>query len=252
MVSRARRGGRKVILGGHWLGPGWRSPSGLGLQRPPGPPRSVREVVIDGGLLGTLTRRASTVCAPARGAAQGDPFLDLLRIHVPWASGVFSGVARLYGRGRPTRARRSDFPAIPAALHRSFPVTNEGGLGYAFDHLDLPGRAVADPRARRRARGERRPAAVAERRGDADPERRAGSAARRSTRPSGTSRTGCRSTPRPQHPGRNAVIKRPGPACGTSARSHVPLFAIQTDRSRAGGRVARGGWSRRRGSRRGA
>ena len=70
---------------------------------------------------------------------QGDPFLDLLGIGVPWASGVFSGVAGLYARVAPdARATFVDYPAIPAALKAPFPVTNEGALGYAFDHTTSP------------------------------------------------------------------------------------------------------------------
>ena len=35
------------------------------------------------------------------------------------------------------RATFVDYPLIPADLKAPFPVTNEGGLGYAFDELDL-------------------------------------------------------------------------------------------------------------------
>ena len=65
-------------------------------------------VLIDGGLLGTFTT-PKLAGRQARLAAlrQGDPFLDLLGIDVPWASGVFSDIARCTRRWRPTRARRS-------------------------------------------------------------------------------------------------------------------------------------------------
>ena len=70
---------------------------------------------------------------------QGDPFLDLLGIGVPWASGVFSGIAGLYARVAPdARATFIDYPLIPAALRAPVPVTNEGGLGYAFDQSTSP------------------------------------------------------------------------------------------------------------------
>ena len=141
VVKRARRGGRKVILGGHSLGasmavayaawdfkgrPGHRDLSGL--------------VLIDGGLLGTFTS-PSLEGVQRRLAAlrQGDPFLDLLGIGVPWASGVFSGIAGLYARVAPdARATFIDYPLIPAALRAPVPVTNEGGLGYAFDQSTSP------------------------------------------------------------------------------------------------------------------
>jgi len=141
VVRRARRGGREVILGGHSLGasmavayaawdfrgrPGHRDLSGL--------------VLIDGGLLGTFTSpRLAGVRQRLAALRQADPFLDLLGIGVPWASGVFGGLAGLYARVAPdARATLIDYPAIPAALRAPFPVTNEAGLGYAFDHSTSP------------------------------------------------------------------------------------------------------------------
>ena len=141
VVRRARRGGREVILGGHSLGasmavayaawdfrgrPGHRDLSGL--------------VLIDGGLLGTFTSpQLEGVRRRLAALRAGDPFLDLLGIGVPWASGVFSGVAASYARVKPDeRATFVDYPAIPPSLKAGFPVTNEGGLGYAFDHSTSP------------------------------------------------------------------------------------------------------------------
>jgi pimeloyl-ACP methyl ester carboxylesterase len=139
VVKRARRGGRKVILGGHSLGastaeayavwdfkgrPGVRDLSGL--------------VLIDGGLLGTSPKLAS-VKQRIAALRTGDPFLDLLGIGVPWAAGVFSGLAGLYAKVAPdARATFTDYPAIPAALKAGFPTTNEGALGYAFDESTSP------------------------------------------------------------------------------------------------------------------
>jgi hypothetical protein len=141
VVRRARRGGRRVILGGHSLGasmalayaawdfrgrPGHRDLSGL--------------VLIDGGLLGALSSpRLASVRQRLAALRQGDPFLDLLGIGAPWSSGVFGGLAGLYTRVAPdARATLIDFPAIPAALRPPFPVTNEGALGYAFDRSTSP------------------------------------------------------------------------------------------------------------------
>jgi hypothetical protein len=141
VVRRARRGGREVILGGHSLGasmavayaawdfrgrPGHRDLDGL--------------VLIDGGLLGTFTSpQLEGVQQRLAALRAGDPFLDLFGIGVPWASGVFAGVAAQYARFAPdARATFVDYPAIPAALKPPFPVTNEGGLGYAFDRTTSP------------------------------------------------------------------------------------------------------------------
>jgi hypothetical protein len=141
VVKRARRGGRKVILGGHSLGAsmavayaawdfdgraGHRDLSGL--------------VLIDGGLLGTFgSPRLAGVKQRLDALRAGDPFLDLLGLHVPWASGVVSAIGGLYARVLPqARARLTDFALLPASLRAPFPVTNEAALGYAFDRTTSP------------------------------------------------------------------------------------------------------------------
>ena len=132
-------------------------------------------VLIDGGLLGAFTSpRLAGVKQRLDALRSGDPFLDLLGLHVPWASGVVGALGGLYVRVLPTaRARLNDFTLLPAALRAPFPVTNEGALGYAFDRTTSPA-ALALIHVRARAPGGRgRPAAVAGRRGHADPERRA-------------------------------------------------------------------------------
>ena len=141
VVKRARRGGRKVILGGHSLGastavayaawdfkgrPGFRDLSGL--------------LLIDGGLLGTLAPpKLAGVKQRVAALRTGDPFLDLLGIGVSWAAGVFSDLAGLYAKVLPdARATFIDYPAIPPALKAPVPATNEGALGYAFDESTSP------------------------------------------------------------------------------------------------------------------
>ncbi|MEO8687839.1 MAG: alpha/beta hydrolase [Solirubrobacteraceae bacterium] len=141
VVRRARRGGRRVILGGHSLGAsmavayaawdfggraGHRDLSGL--------------VLIDGGLLGSFTSPQLAGVRQRLAALQtADPFLDLLGVQVPWAAGVLSATAGMYARLRPdARATLTDFPLLPASLRPPVPVTNEAGLGYAFDHTTSP------------------------------------------------------------------------------------------------------------------
>ena len=141
VVRRARRGGRRVILGGHSLGAstavayaawdfggraGHRDLAGL--------------VLIDGGLLGSFgTPGLAGVRQRLAALRTSDPFLDLLGVGVPWASGVLSATAGLYTRLRPdARATLTDFPLLPASLRASFPVTNEAALGYAFDRTTSP------------------------------------------------------------------------------------------------------------------
>ena len=141
MVKRARRGGRKVILGGHSLGAsmavayaawdfkgraGFRDLSGL--------------VLIDGGLLGTLAppsladvkqriaalRRATRSSTCSASACRGRP--------------ASSPTSRACTRRCAPDARATfvDYPAIPAALKAPVPATNEGALGYAFDESTSP------------------------------------------------------------------------------------------------------------------
>jgi len=141
VVKRARRGGREVILGGHSLGAsmavayaawdfggraGHRDLSGL--------------VLIDGGLLGTFTSPGLAGVEQRLAALQtADPFLDLHGTGVPWASSVLSATAGMYARLRPDeRATLIDFPLIPPSLRAPVPVTNEAGLGYAFDRSTSP------------------------------------------------------------------------------------------------------------------
>jgi pimeloyl-ACP methyl ester carboxylesterase len=141
VVQRARRGGRKVILGGHSLGASMAvAYAAWDFHGRAGSKDLAGLVLIDGGLLGSFTSPGlAGIKRRLAALRKGDPFLDLLGIHVPWASGVFTGIAGLYAKARPDdRATFVDYPAIPAALKPPFPVTNEGGLGYAFDSSTSP------------------------------------------------------------------------------------------------------------------
>jgi pimeloyl-ACP methyl ester carboxylesterase len=135
VVKRARRGGRKVILGGHSLGAAmaeayaaWDFHGRAGTRDLTG------LVVIDGGLETVDPPALADVKRQVAALREGDPFLDLLGIGVPWAAGVFSDIAGLYAKARPdARATFVDYPAIPAALKPPVPATNEGAIGYVFD-----------------------------------------------------------------------------------------------------------------------
>ena len=134
--KRARRGGRKVILGGHSLGasmavayaawdfggrPGHRDLSGL--------------VLIDGGLLGTFTTPELAGVKQRLAALRAGRPVPRPARH-PRAVGVrrLLRYRGLYAKVPPdARATFVDYPLIPAALKPPVPVTNEGGLGYAFD-----------------------------------------------------------------------------------------------------------------------
>ena len=141
VVKRAHAGGRRVILGGHSAGastavayaawdfgghPGYRELDGL--------------VLIDGGLLGSFSeanlKRAKSELADIR---SGNVFLDLLGFGIPEIAGIFAQIGALYAYERPDAlSTLQTFPLLPDQFKPSFPVTNEGLLGYAFDESTSP------------------------------------------------------------------------------------------------------------------
>lgn len=139
VVLAARKGGRRVVLGGHSLGastalayaawdfagrPGYRDISGL--------------VLIDGGLLGTF---ASADAARARRELdemrRGQVFEDVLGLGVPELAGIFVQTAGLYALRAPDAPAKLQ-PLVPAAFRPAFTVTNEALVGYAFDRDTSP------------------------------------------------------------------------------------------------------------------
>jgi pimeloyl-ACP methyl ester carboxylesterase len=136
VILAAKRGGHKVILGGHSLGgsstvayatwdfngkPGYKDVDGL--------------VLIDGGLLGSFDS-ANLSQARERKAKidSGDPFSALLPGLPPWAAGVFAEVGGILAKqapGAPSKAQ--NYALLPAAFKPAFPVTNEALLAHAFD-----------------------------------------------------------------------------------------------------------------------
>ena len=141
VVLSAKRGGRKVILGGHSLGgsstvayatwdfngrAGYKDVDGL--------------ILIDGGLLGSFAT-ANLSQARRRKAAidSGEPFSQLLRGLPPWAAGVFVEIGAMYAKLAPGQASRlQSYPLLPAAFNPKVPVTNEALLGHALDKDTSP------------------------------------------------------------------------------------------------------------------
>jgi pimeloyl-ACP methyl ester carboxylesterase len=141
VVRRARRGGRRVVLGGHSAGastavayaawdfkgrPGYRDLSGL--------------VLIDGGLLGSFKSadlaRAKRELAEIRG---GDVFYDILELGIPEIGPIFTEVGALWASTRPDeRSVVQQYPLLPDFVKPPVPVTNEALLGYAFDETTSP------------------------------------------------------------------------------------------------------------------
>lgn len=141
VVMRARRGGRRVILGGHSLGAsaalayaawdfsgraGHRDLAGL--------------VLLDGGLRGSFVETTSAAAARKRLAAiRKQPFLDLLGLGVPWAAGVFAQVGATLAALEPNApSPLQSFPLLPAALKPPMPVSNASAFGHAFDATTSP------------------------------------------------------------------------------------------------------------------
>jgi pimeloyl-ACP methyl ester carboxylesterase len=135
VVKAARKGGRRVALGGHSLGgtitaayatwdfggrPGARDLSGL--------------VFIDG------QSRAGTPVTPEAAQtsltdlAAGSPFLDLTGLGLPWSAGVFNAVGStsvLMAPNAPSLMQQWRF--LPADLKPPVPATNRASYGYALD-----------------------------------------------------------------------------------------------------------------------
>lgn len=145
VIAAARRGGRKVVLGGHSLGgtittayatwdfdgrPGVKDLSGL--------------VFVDGGSSPTTLTTASATQQKAA-IDRGSPFLDLLGNGLPWTAGVFAAVGASLARHEPDDpSSAQSFSLLPADLKPPVPVTNAAQLGYALDaSTSPPGLALA-------------------------------------------------------------------------------------------------------------
>jgi pimeloyl-ACP methyl ester carboxylesterase len=139
VVARARRGGRKVVLGGHSLGgsittayatwdfdgrAGARDLSGL--------------VYIDGGSNAPAVTPAAAKTSLAE-LAKSSPFLDLSGTGLPWATGTFAAVGSTLALKDPEGASvLQQWSFFPTALKPSVPVTNEAGFGYVLDASSGP------------------------------------------------------------------------------------------------------------------
>ncbi len=143
VVLAARRGGRRVFLGGHSLGastadayagwdfhgrPGYRDVAGL--------------VLIDGGLggFGSAPSLAATKLSRAMlNAPTTNPFADLLGIGIPSIAGVFAEVGALYADRAPNApSGLQTNPVIPKQFKPPVRATNLAAYGYVFDASTAP------------------------------------------------------------------------------------------------------------------
>jgi pimeloyl-ACP methyl ester carboxylesterase len=140
VVQAAGRGGRKVFLGGHSLGasvavayaawdfaghPGYRDVDGL--------------VLIDGGLRGSFDSANLAQARQRLAAIRRQPFLDLLGLGLPWATGVLAETGAVLALEEPTApSAAQSFAFLPAQFKPPIPATNRGLFGYAFDETTSP------------------------------------------------------------------------------------------------------------------
>jgi pimeloyl-ACP methyl ester carboxylesterase len=143
VVRKARaKGKRQVILGGHSLGASLTAAyAAWDFNGRPGHKDIDGMVLIDGGLLGSFDPfdlpQAQQAIADLE---SGNPFLDLIGIGIPEASGLFAEVGSIYAQRAPTDSATTlqSFPLLPPQFNPPFPVTNRGLLGYAFDRDTSP------------------------------------------------------------------------------------------------------------------
>lgn len=133
VIALARRGGRRVVLGGHSLGgtittayatwdfggrAGARDLAGL--------------VYIDGGSLGAAT--PETVQAQLADIAAKSPFSDLTGLGLPWSAGLFNALGSTLVLTEPDAASPLQaWPLLPAYLKPPVRATNRAVYGYAVD-----------------------------------------------------------------------------------------------------------------------
>jgi len=136
VIARARRGGRRVLLGGHSAGAsaavayaawdfggraGFRDLDGL--------------VLVDGGMLGTFTVRTLTSVERALADIRTKgPWTDLLGLGLPWAAQLFAEIGGQAAARSPTvLSPFQSFPLLPPYFRPPIHATNRGILGFALD-----------------------------------------------------------------------------------------------------------------------
>ena len=146
VIMKAREGGKRTVtLGGHSLGgteaavyPAWDFDGHAGYT-------TINGIVCIDGCAGSegfygAPPTVPSVQAAVSGLASKGPWLDLLGVGLPWASGVFSEVGAVTAHKDPTGAATTfeNFKLLPSYLKPPVPVTNQAQFGYAFDYRSSP------------------------------------------------------------------------------------------------------------------
>ena len=146
VIMRARDGGKHTVtLGGHSLGgteaavyPAWDFNGQAGYT-------TINGIVCIDGCAGAPSTFEAPATIPSVQAsisqlATTGPWLDLLKLGLPWATGVFSEVGAVTAYKDPTGPATTfaTFPLLPSYLKPPVPVTNQAQFGYAFDYKTSP------------------------------------------------------------------------------------------------------------------
>ncbi|MCW2986995.1 MAG: alpha/beta hydrolase [Conexibacter sp.] len=140
VVDRARKDGKRVILGGHSLGASvavayasWDFNGRAGYKDLDG------VVLIDGGLRGSFDSADLAQAKTRLATIRKQPFLDLLGLGLPWVTGILSESAAILAIKDPTGPSVGQaFSLLPPQFKPPIPATNRGELGFAFDATTSP------------------------------------------------------------------------------------------------------------------
>ena len=131
----------EVFLGGHSLGASlsaayaaWDFDGRAGYKDVDG------IVMIDGGLLGSFDAYDKEQAEEQIASLGEQPFLDLIGVGIPEASGLFAEAGAIFGLKQPDNEASTlqNFPLLPADFKPPVPATNEAAFAYAFDRDTSP------------------------------------------------------------------------------------------------------------------
>lgn len=135
VVKSAARGGRTVVLGGHSLGGRMTAAYATwNFGGKPGVKDLAGLVYIDGGGASRELPTAEEARADRRTIDTGSPWLDLLQLGLPWASGVFNALGSTTAVQEPNRrSLLQPLPLVPGSLKPPVPATNVAQYGYSVN-----------------------------------------------------------------------------------------------------------------------